>query len=94
MAKKINLELYYDEVKERYKSGVPVDTIAKDLHIGLDALYKIIDFLKLPRRRTRERVEPEKPMGKLTYADDSVKLEKVVIAGKRYTDITQLFAPR
>lgn len=30
----------------------------------------------------------------LVYADNSVKLEKLIIDGKRYTDITPLFAPR
>lgn len=94
MARKINLELYHSEVKERYENGDPVDTIAKDLHIGNSALYKIIDSLKLPRRRTRARVETEKTVGKLMYANNSVKLEKVVIYGKRYTDITPLFSPR
>ncbi len=30
----------------------------------------------------------------LVYADNSVKLEKVVIDGKRYTDVTPIFSPR
>ena len=30
----------------------------------------------------------------LVYADNNVKLEKVVINGKRYTDITPIFSPR
>lgn len=39
MARKINLEIYNSEVKERYENGDPVDAIAKDLHIGNSVLF-------------------------------------------------------
>ena len=75
-----------------YEKGVPKNEIAYALRIGKGTIYNALSNMALPRRRKAGSMEYD--VNELVYADNSVILEKVVINGKRYTDITPLFAPR
>ena len=88
--KRKNLEPYYQKVKEMYESGVSVVEIRKETGLGSTNIYRIISILGIERRNPAEK-EPERNQA---YIKKSVKLEKVVIGGKRYVDITPIFSPR
>ena len=77
----------YPQIKEMYLGGVPVAEMARKLKISTASISNAVSNMYLPRRS-------EKDESNLVYADNSVKLEKVVIDGKIYTDVTPLFSPR
>lgn len=85
-----NLEPYYQKVKEMYESGASVRKIREELCLGSTNVYRIISILGIERRKPTKK-EPEQNQA---YVKKRVKLEKVIIGGKRYTDITPLFAGR
>lgn len=82
----------YPKIKEMYESGLPIIDISITLNISNYAIYKAISDMNIAKRKREDvlnRIEkgPE-------YVDNKVTLKKVVIDGKRYTDITPIFAPR
>ena len=80
----------YPKIKEMYEQGEEIETISRVLEICRESIYNAISNMDLPRRIRRTTQEVN-----LIYADNRPPvLEKMVIDGKRYTDITPLFAPR
>lgn len=77
-----------DTIKKMFASGYSVQEIANIFKVDTITLYEVMRWMGFSFKRG---VIDE---SKLVYADNSVKLEKVVINGKRYTDITPLFSPR
>lgn len=92
MAENQEVKQRYKNIKEMYEKGVPINEIAYALRIGTGTIYNALSNMALPRRRKAGSMGYD--INELVYADNSVILEKVVINGKRYTDITPLFAPR
>lgn len=75
-------------VKELYDSGYTVKEIAESIGMSKESVRNSFNIMGISLKK------PEIDETNLIYADNSVKLEKLVLNGKRYTDITQLFAPR
>ena len=87
MAEKQQVKQHYPKIKEMYLNGVPALKIAEELKLTKCAIYNAISNMYLPRRQGMDE-------SKLVYADNRVVLQKVVIYGKRYIDVTPIFAPR
>lgn len=86
----------YPQIKEMYLGGVPVLEIARILNISKGAIHNAISNMYLPRRNDRRKSDAYAEIDEsgLVYADNSVKIEKVDIYGKIYTDVTPIYAPR
>lgn len=78
----------YQQIKEMYESGIAIREIEQKLHIGNCKIYRVLSRMGVQRRRVSY------DESKLVYADKKVELKKVVINGKRYIDVTPIFAPR
>ena len=78
-----------EKIKEMYEKGMNLFDIAESF--GVSVLTVTNDLSLAGIRVRKERAMNE---SNLVYADNSVELEKVVIDGKTYTDITPIFAPR
>lgn len=76
----------FEQYKKMYEEGYLVREIAFECDTNQSNVLNTFTLMGYSTKRE----EPEK----LVYADNSVKFEKVVIGGKRYTDITQIFSPR
>lgn len=77
----------YPQIKEMYLGGVTISEMSRTLNISSATIYNAVSNMYLPRRSAKDE-------SNLKYADNTVKLEKVIIDGKVYTDVTPLFAPR
>ena len=77
------------KVKELYENGLDVYEIAEALGVAVSTVYNSLSIAGITLRKAMGRDE-----SKLVYANNKVVLQKVVINGKRYTDITPIFAPR
>lgn len=75
-------------IKQMFTIGYSVPEIAKAFGVDKITMYEVMRWMGFNFRKSSI------DENKIFYADNSVKLEKVVINGKRYTDITPLFAPR
>ena len=82
------MEEYRQNVKELYKSGMNTTEIAKKLDVSYSSVHNTLVILGLS---VKKRGIDE---NKLVYADNSIILKKLIINGKRYTDITPIYAPR
>ena len=76
------------KVKELYCNGYTVKEIAQAIGMSKESVYNSFTIMGISLKRSLI------DENNLVYADNRVKLEKVVINGKRYTDITPIFAPR
>lgn len=84
---KQQIKSLYPQIKEMYLGGVTITEMARTLNISSATIYNAVSNMCLPRRS-------EKDESNLVYADNSVNLGKVVIYGKRYVDVTPIYAPR
>lgn len=89
MVSKKELEERRMRIKKLYESGLNVYQIADTVGVALSTVYNSLSIMGITLQKAMGRDESN-----LVYADNKVVLEKVVIYGKRYTDITPLFAPR
>ena len=76
----------FEQYRKLYEEGYLIKEIAFALNTNQS---NVVNTFTIMGYSTKREV-PEN----LVYADNSVKLEKVVIDGKRYTDITPIFSPR
>ena len=79
----------YPQIQAMHEQGMKAQEIGAALNLSTQAIYNVISNLGLskPRGMYDEAA--------LIYADNRpAVLEKVIIDGKRYTDITPLFSPR
>ena len=92
MNKRGNLKPMYGLIKEMYESGSEVIDIVCELGISRDSIYRALSQMGVKMRlSTRRKYEDET----LVYAvNQPIVLEKVIIDGKRYIDITPLFSPK
>ena len=90
--KKNELKPIYGIIKKMYEEGSEVKEIVESLDISRDSIYRALAKMNIKMRlSTRRKYEDEV----LVYAENKPPvLEKIIIDGKRYTDITPLFAPR
>ena len=79
---------YHQSVKELHESGMSMAEIAEKLGVSYSSVHNTLAILGL---NVKKRGIDE---SKLVYADNRVVLKKLVINGKRYTDVTPAFAPR
>ena len=76
----------FKKYKEMFEQGYLVREIAFALDTNESNVYNTFTMMGYTIKKP--------VVENLVYADNSVKFEKVVIGGKRYTDITPLFSPR
>lgn len=79
------IKSYYPGIKVMYEHGYPLKDIAAYFSISLSSVCNAITIMGLPKRVSSTGT-------KLVYADKDFTLEKLVINGKNYTDITPLFS--
>ena len=78
------------EIKELYEKGLDVYEIVEAMGVSISTVYNGLSIAGITLPKAAERDESN-----LIYADNSIpELEKVIIDGKRYTDVTPIFAPR
>lgn len=88
---KKEVKKHYPLIKEMYEKGRSSKEIAEFLGVSIGSIYNAISNMGISLRR---KVIEENEM-KLIYADNSVPVfERIIINGKSYTDITQVFVPR
>lgn len=80
------VEEQFEKYKKMYEEGYLVKEIAFAFNTNQANVYNTFNMMGYSIKKP--------VVEKLVYADNSVKLEKVVINGKRYTDITPIFSPR
>ena len=86
---KKQLEEEREKIKELYEEGFETIEIARIMGVSRSTVYNALSITGVIERRTTI------DESNLIYADNSVPiLEKMVIDGKRYTDLTPIFAPR
>lgn len=79
----------YPQIKAMHEQGMSAQEIGDALDMGKQTILNAISVMGLAKKR------PKLDEFKLIYADNKPSvLEKVIIGGKRYTDITPVFAPR
>lgn len=74
------------------KNGASVKEIAEE--VGFNASYVSHVLCKVGYRKVRKDRTPSEPVvdeRKLVYADNTIKIPRVVIDGKKYLDVTALF---
>ena len=77
----------YKRMKIMLDAGCQVREIAKVFNLSINSVYNTFNFMGDSLKRTTDE-------SNLVYADNRVKLEKIVIDGKRYIDLTPIFSPR
>ena len=92
MNKRGDLKPMYGLIKDMYETGSEVKDIVRELGICRDSVYRALSQMGVKMRlSTRRKYEDET----LVYAvNEPIILEKIIIEGKRYEDITPLFSPR
>ena len=88
VSKKV-LEERRKKIKELYVSGLNLYDIAETVGVDVSTVYNSLSIAGFTVRESKGTDE-----SKLVYADNKVVLQKVVINGKRYIDITPIFSPR
>lgn len=84
-----SVKKFYSQIKAMHEQGMSAQEIGDALNLGRQTINNVISSLGLSKRRSLIDEST------LVYADNSVPvLEKVIIDGKCYTDITPLFSPR
>lgn len=88
---KKEIKKHYPAIKAMYKNGSTVKEIAEEFDISKEAIYNAITIMGISLRR-KNLIEVE---SELVYADNRpLILERLIIDGKRYVDITPIFSPR
>ena len=83
-----SIKKYYPQIKEMHEQGICAQDIADVLGMERTSIHNAIANLGLAQKRNY--IDETK----LIYAEKKEPvLEKVIIDGKVYTDITQLFIP-
>ena len=80
-------------IKEMYSNGKTIAQISFELDVSktyVSAVVKNQGFKKQHYVAGKKNLIDENTV----FTNDSVKLEKLVVGGKRYLDITPVFAPR
>ena len=80
-------------IKEMYSNGKTIAQISFELDVSktyVSAVVKNQGFKKQHYVAGKKNLIDENTV----FTNDSVKLEKLVVGGKRYWDITPVFAPR
>lgn len=80
-------------IKEMYSDGKTIAQISFELDVSktyVSAVVKNQGFKKQHYVAGKKNLIDENTV----FTNDSVKLEKLVVGGKRYWDITPVFAPR
>ena len=80
------VEEQFEKYKKLFEKGYIVKEIAEAFNTNQANVYNTFSMMGYTIKKP--------VVENLVYADNSVKLEKVVIDGKRYTDITPIFSPR
>lgn len=90
MAKSVRQELkeQKDTIKQLFLSGWKVPEIANKFGVNNVAMYEVMRWMGFSFKKTAI------DESNLVYADNSVKLEKVVVDGKHYIDVTPIYSPR
>lgn len=89
LSKKV-LEERRTKIKELYEKGLNVCEIAEVVGVAISTVYNSLPIAGIVIRKATEIDE-----SKLIYANNSVPaLERLIIDGKRYVDITPIFSPR
>ena len=84
---KKELEERRTKIIELYKKGLTENEIKETMEVSLSTVINALSIAGMRSPKTTEE--------KLVYADNSIPvLEKVVVDGKLYTDITPIFVPR
>ena len=84
-----SVKKYYPQIKEMHGQGMSAQEIGYALGLEKMSIHNAISNMGLSQRRGCI------DESKLIYATyEAPKLEKIIIDGKKYTDITPLFAPR
>lgn len=85
-------EHLFPKIKEMYENGESISEIAKTLKICNSSIYNALSNMGIPKRTNRGGVVRKEE--ELVYADNRVTIEKIIVNGKHYEDITSLFSPR
>ena len=86
------IDPYMPTIIEMRKNGVSVKEIAEE--VGFNASYVSHVLCKVGYRKVRKDRTPSESSidtEKLVYADNTVKIPRIVIGGKKYLDVTALF---
>lgn len=84
-----SVKKFYPQIQAMHEQGMSAQEIGDALNLGRQTINNVISSLGLSKRRSLIDEST------LTYADNKPPvLEKVIIGGKLYTDITPIFAPR
>lgn len=79
----------YPQIREMHEQGMCAREIANALDLGKQTINNAISVMGLSKKR------PKEDESNLIYAENKIPvLEKVIICGKSYTDITPILAPR
>lgn len=83
-----SIKKYYQQIKEMHEQGICAQDIADVLGMERTSIHNAIANMGLAQKRNY--IDETK----LIYAEKKEPvLEKIIIDGKTYTDITQLFIP-
>lgn len=74
----------YKGMKKMLEEGCTILDLAQAFNLSINSVYNTFNFMGDSLKKPEEEIE-------LVYADNTVKLEQVVVDGKRYTDIAPLF---
>lgn len=78
------------KARELYEKGLNVYDIAKTMGVAISTVYNSLSLAGITLQKERGIDE-----SKLYYADNRPQiLERLIIDGKRYVDITPIFSPR
>ena len=84
-----SVKKYYPQIREMHESGMSAQEIGDVLGLERTSIHNAISNMGLSQKRGYI------DESKLIYATyEAPKLEKIIVDGKEYTDITPLFAPR
>ena len=83
-----------EKIIEMYNSGRNFDDIGKETGVCRDTIRKTLKKSGLLSSGRFYAVENNLIDENTVFADNRVKIEKIVIYGKRYQDVTQVLVPR
>lgn len=93
MSKDTGNKYLHARIREMYASGKTISEISFVLDISKAYVNAVVK--KSGLKKQNYSVERKDLIDENTvFADNRVKLEKLVVSGKRYVDITPVFAPR
>ena len=84
---KETIDEQFKKMKKMWEEGCSIKEMALACGVGYCTVYNTFNLMGISLKKQNDE-------SNLVYADNIVNLEKVVINGKRYTDMTPVFAPR